>query len=120
MEGTNDVGRRAAEALVGAPEQMPAGSWAARRATLMAVGSSGGPHEATYDVQGSMTAREGNQNMTQALTVVVTGSAGRQGGVVARGLVERGHKVRAVTRPQLKPDEVAARAGWSPDLGGGR
>jgi len=31
-------------------------------------------------------------------TVVVTGSTGKQGGAVARGLLERGHKVRAVTR----------------------
>src|SRR5882672_8472806 len=37
-------------------------------------------------------------NMTQKLTVVVTGSTGKQGGAVARGLLERGHKVRAVTR----------------------
>jgi uncharacterized protein YbjT (DUF2867 family) len=36
--------------------------------------------------------------MTQELTVVVTGSTGNQGGAVARGLLERGHKVRAVTR----------------------
>src|SRR5437868_3929137 len=37
-------------------------------------------------------------NMKQKLTVVVTGSTGQQGGAVARGLLERGHKVRAVTR----------------------
>jgi uncharacterized protein YbjT (DUF2867 family) len=36
--------------------------------------------------------------MGQELTVVVTGSTGKQGGAVARGLLERGHKVRAVTR----------------------
>lgn len=36
--------------------------------------------------------------MSQKLTVVVTGSTGKQGGVVARGLLERGHMVRAVTR----------------------
>src|SRR5258707_4878412 len=41
---------------------------------------------------------ERNQNMSQKLTVVVTGSTGKQGGAVARGLLERGHKVRAVTR----------------------
>src|SRR5882757_8472208 len=45
-----------------------------------------------------MTAGERNQNMAQELTVVVTGSTGNQGGAVARGLIERGHKVRAVTR----------------------
>lgn len=36
--------------------------------------------------------------MSQQLTVVITGSTGKQGGAVARGLLERGHKVRAVTR----------------------
>jgi uncharacterized protein YbjT (DUF2867 family) len=36
--------------------------------------------------------------MAQELTVVVTGSTGKQGGAVARGLLARGHKVRAVTR----------------------
>ncbi len=36
--------------------------------------------------------------MTQKLTVVVTGATGKQGGAVARGLLERGHKVRAITR----------------------
>jgi uncharacterized protein YbjT (DUF2867 family) len=36
--------------------------------------------------------------MAQKLTVVVTGSTGKQGGAVARDLLERGHKVRAVTR----------------------
>jgi uncharacterized protein YbjT (DUF2867 family) len=45
--------------------------------------------------------------MTQELTVVVTGSTGKQGGAVARGLLERGHKVRAVTRD---PDSSQARS----------
>lgn len=45
--------------------------------------------------------------MTQKLTVVVTGSTGNQGGAVARGLLERGHKVRAVTRD---PDTSQARS----------
>ena len=36
--------------------------------------------------------------MAQELTVVVTGSTGKQGGAVARSLLERGHKVRAITR----------------------
>jgi uncharacterized protein YbjT (DUF2867 family) len=45
-----------------------------------------------------MTAGERNQNMAQKLTVVVTGATGKQGGAVARGLLERGHQVRAVTR----------------------
>jgi len=36
--------------------------------------------------------------MAQKLTVVVTGTTGNQGGAVARGLLDRGHKVRAVTR----------------------
>jgi uncharacterized protein YbjT (DUF2867 family) len=45
-----------------------------------------------------MTAGERTQNMARELTVVVTGATGKQGGAVARGLLERGHKVRAVTR----------------------
>jgi uncharacterized protein YbjT (DUF2867 family) len=45
-----------------------------------------------------MTAGDRKQDMVQELTVVVTGSTGHQGGAVARGLLERGHKVRAVTR----------------------
>ena len=50
--------------------------------------------------------------MTQKLTVVVTGSTGKQGGVVARGLLERGHKVRAVTRdPNSNQAKWLAKAG---------
>src|SRR5258706_10478194 len=36
--------------------------------------------------------------MSQKLTVVVTGGTGKQGGAVAKSLLERGHEVRAVTR----------------------
>lgn len=50
--------------------------------------------------------------MTQKLTVVVTGSTGKQGGAVARGLLERGHKVRAVTRdPNSSQAKLLAKAG---------
>ena len=50
--------------------------------------------------------------MTQQLTVVVTGSTGKQGGAVARGLLERGHKVRAVTRdPNSSHAKSLAHAG---------
>ena len=50
--------------------------------------------------------------MAQELTVVVTGSTGKQGGAVARGLLERGHKVRAVTRdPNSKQAKLLANAG---------
>ena len=50
--------------------------------------------------------------MTQELTVVVTGATGKQGGAVARGLLERGHKVRAVTRdPNSKQAMLLASAG---------
>jgi uncharacterized protein YbjT (DUF2867 family) len=50
--------------------------------------------------------------MTQKLTVVVTGSTGKQGGAVARGLLERGHKVRAVTRdPNSSQAKLLANAG---------
>jgi uncharacterized protein YbjT (DUF2867 family) len=45
--------------------------------------------------------------MAQELTVVVTGSTGKQGGAVARALLARGHKVRAVTRD---PDSIPANA----------
>ena len=50
--------------------------------------------------------------MAQELTVVVTGSTGKQGGAVARGLLERGHKVRAVTRdPSSSQAKSLAKAG---------
>jgi len=50
--------------------------------------------------------------MAQKLTVVVTGSTGKQGGAVARGLLERGHKVRAVTRdPHSSRAKLLANAG---------
>ena len=50
--------------------------------------------------------------MAQQLTVVVTGSTGKQGGAVARGLLERGHKVRAVTRdPSSSQAKSLANAG---------
>jgi uncharacterized protein YbjT (DUF2867 family) len=44
--------------------------------------------------------------MSQKVTVVVTGATGKQGGAVARSLLERGHQVRAITR---KPDSAQAR-----------
>jgi uncharacterized protein YbjT (DUF2867 family) len=48
------------------------------------------------------------------LTVVVTGATGKQGGAVARDLLERGHKVRAVTRdPNSKQAKLLADAGAS-------
>lgn len=47
-----------------------------------------------------------------ALIVVVTGSTGKQGGAVARRLLERGHKVRAVTRdPSSSRAKSLANAG---------
>ena len=50
--------------------------------------------------------------MAQKLTVVVTGSTGKQGGAVARGLLERGHKVRAITRdPNSSQAKSLANAG---------
>jgi uncharacterized protein YbjT (DUF2867 family) len=45
--------------------------------------------------------------MTQKLTVVVTGSTGKQGGAVVRGLLERGHQVRAITRD---PNSIQAKS----------
>jgi uncharacterized protein YbjT (DUF2867 family) len=53
-----------------------------------------------------------NQDMAQELTVVVTGSTGKQGGAVARGLLERGHHVRALTRDPRSPQaKTLANAG---------
>jgi len=50
--------------------------------------------------------------MAQELTVVVTGSTGKQGGAVARGLLKLGHKVRAVTRdPNSSQAKALANAG---------
>ncbi len=50
--------------------------------------------------------------MAQKPTVVVTGSTGKPGGAVARGLLERGHKVRAVTRnPNSRQAKLLANAG---------
>src|ERR1700685_4538329 len=52
--------------------------------------------------------------MRQELTVVVTGSTGKQGGAVARALLERGHKVRAITRdPDSSHANSLAHAGAS-------
>jgi uncharacterized protein YbjT (DUF2867 family) len=50
--------------------------------------------------------------MAPELTVVVMGSTGKQGGAVARGLLKRGHKVRAVTRdPNSTQAQSLANAG---------
>jgi uncharacterized protein YbjT (DUF2867 family) len=50
--------------------------------------------------------------MGQKLTVVVMGSTGNQGGAVARGLLERGHDVRAITRdPSSSRAKALANAG---------
>jgi len=43
--------------------------------------------------------------MPNTLTVLVTGATGKQGGAVARLLLKKGHRVRALTR---KPDSLAA------------
>jgi uncharacterized protein YbjT (DUF2867 family) len=52
--------------------------------------------------------------MSQKLTVVVTGATGKQGGAVARALLERGHQVRAITRdPDSSQANALARAGAS-------
>lgn len=45
--------------------------------------------------------------MDQERIIVVTGATGRQGGAVARELIRKGHRVRAMTR---KPREAPARA----------
>jgi len=67
---------------------------------------------ATAGLIAVLTAKERNENMAQELTVVVTGSTGKQGGAVARGLLGRGHKVRAVTRdPNSSQAKLLANAG---------
>ncbi|WP_224364950.1 NmrA/HSCARG family protein [Hyalangium versicolor] len=43
--------------------------------------------------------------MSKSLSVLVTGATGQQGGAVARALIKKGHKVRALTR---KPDSQGA------------
>jgi uncharacterized protein YbjT (DUF2867 family) len=59
-----------------------------------------------------LSAEGRNKNMTQKLTVVVTGATGKQGGAVARGLLKRGHKVRAITRdPNSSQAKALADAG---------
>ncbi|UPK75738.1 NmrA/HSCARG family protein [Nocardioidaceae bacterium SCSIO 66511] len=47
--------------------------------------------------------------MTDELTVLVTGATGTQGGAVARELLARGHKVRAMTR-RVESERAAALA----------
>ena len=44
--------------------------------------------------------------MTSKRTILVTGATGQQGGAVARALLSKGHRVKALTR---KPDSEAAR-----------
>lgn len=44
--------------------------------------------------------------MTSKRSILVTGATGQQGGAVARALLSRGHRVKALTR---KPDSEAAR-----------
>jgi uncharacterized protein YbjT (DUF2867 family) len=52
--------------------------------------------------------------MTEKLTIVVTGSTGKQGGAVARSLLGRGHQVRAITRdPNSSQAKLLANAGAS-------
>jgi uncharacterized protein YbjT (DUF2867 family) len=52
--------------------------------------------------------------MADKLIVVVAGSTGKQGGAVARGLLARGHQVRAITRdPNSSQSKALANAGAS-------
>ena len=62
----------------------------------------------------SLTAGESNLNMAQELTVVVMGSTGKQVGAVAWGPLERGHRVRAVTRAP-NSSQAAQRFDWHPN-----
>src|SRR6202043_3330699 len=47
-----------------------------------------------------------SRHMSTERRVLVTGATGQQGGAVARALLARGHRVKALTR---KPDSGAAR-----------
>src|SRR6195256_725998 len=47
-----------------------------------------------------------SSHMSTKRSVLVTGATGQQGGAVARALLSRGHRVKALTR---KPDSDAAR-----------
>jgi nucleoside-diphosphate-sugar epimerase len=51
---------------------------------------------------------EGSEIMGKKLSVVVVGATGKQGGAVAKSLLDRGHEVRAVTRnsDSLKAKEL--------------
>ena len=54
--------------------------------------------------------------MTDKRTVFVTGATGQQGGAVARALLARGHKVRALTRnPSSDAAKALAAAGVDPE-----
>src|SRR5882757_8575751 len=54
----------------------------------------------------SAPSKTGSRPMTTKRNVLVTGATGQQGGAVARALLSRGHRVKALTR---KPDSGAAR-----------
>ncbi|MEQ1502289.1 MAG: NmrA family NAD(P)-binding protein, partial [Myxococcota bacterium] len=41
--------------------------------------------------------------MMSKRSVLVTGATGKQGGAVARGLIARGHRVRALSRNPTSP-----------------
>ena len=47
-----------------------------------------------------------SSHMSTKRSILVTGATGQQGGAVARALLSRGHRVKALTR---KPDSDAAR-----------
>src|SRR6266516_4111732 len=50
--------------------------------------------------------------MAESKSILVTGATGHQGGAVARELLARGHRVRAMTRkPQSEPAKALADLG---------
>jgi uncharacterized protein YbjT (DUF2867 family) len=46
--------------------------------------------------------------MSTTRTVLITGATGQQGGAVARALLSRGHRVKALTRSRI----ATLRGGW--------
>src|SRR6476660_1545714 len=69
--------------------------------------STGSRNARSRDVISRSTQRKREKNMSRTLNVLVTGATGKQGGHLARELLERGRSVRALTGEPERPAEVA-------------